>query len=90
METLLLRVRGETVKFSSFQKTKESNLEKELIKDIETLEKIENPMAVHTDLLCDKKVELEDLRKDKVKGQMKRTDSSGFMKAKSQLAYFAT
>ena len=48
-------------------------MEKELIKDIETLEKIENPMAVHTDLLCDKKVELEDLRKDKVKGQMKRT-----------------
>ena len=39
LETLLLRVRGETVKFSSFQKTKESNLEKELIKDIETLEK---------------------------------------------------
>ena len=30
-------------------------------------------MAVHTDLLSDKKVELEDLRKDKVKGQMKRT-----------------
>ena len=50
---MLLRVRGETVKFSSFQKTKEN---------IETLEKIENPMAVHTDLLCDKKVELEDLR----------------------------
>ena len=73
LETLLLRVRGETVKFSSFQKTKESNLEKKLIKDIETLEKIENLMIVHTDLLCDKKVELEDLRKDKVKGQMKRT-----------------
>ena len=71
LETLLLRIRGETIRFSAFQK--QSKAEKDLIKDIETLENMENLPTGSSDLLSDKRVELEDLRKDKIKGQLTRT-----------------
>ena len=38
LEMLLLRIRGETIKFGSIQKKKLSNIEKQLIEDIATLE----------------------------------------------------
>ena len=42
LETLILRIRGETIKFASREKKKNSKIEDELIKDIETLER-QNP-----------------------------------------------
>ena len=73
LETLLLRTRGETIRYSAFQKQKQSQVENKLLKDIETLENMENLSMAHSDLLNDKRVELEDLRRDKIKGQLTRT-----------------
>ena len=70
---LLLCIRGEIIRYSAFQKQKQSQVEKNLLKDIETLENMKNLSTGHSDLLNDKKIELEDLCKDKIKGQLTRT-----------------
>ena len=49
LEMLLLRIRGETIRYSAFQKQKQSQVEKNLLKDIETLENMENLSTGHSD-----------------------------------------
>ena len=71
LETLLLRIRGETIKFATTEKRKAEAKEQQLIKDITTLEK--SPSVFSTDLLTDKKEELENLRSVKVKGKIVRS-----------------
>ena len=71
LETLLLCIRGETIRYSAFQK--QSQVEKKLLKVIETLENMEHFSTGHSDLLNGQRIELEDLRKDKIKGQLTRT-----------------
>ena len=88
LETLLLRVRGETIKFSSNRKKKQDKLEKDLLKDIESLENNENTFTESSDLLEDKKSELEDLRKAKVKGHMARTRLQWLHEAEKPSRFF--
>ena len=72
MESLLLAIRGETIKFSSNLKKNERMREQVLIKDIEELEK--NPNLSQTgDLLQDKHLELEEIRKIRLHGEMIRS-----------------
>ena len=71
LELLFLRIRGETIKFASYEKRKHNMTEQQLIKDIETLEKSE--MIQNPQLVMDKKAELETLRQQKIKGEMVRT-----------------
>ena len=70
LETLFLRIRGETVKFSKFLKKKEKALEQTLKNDIAWLES--NITESNTKLLDDKKAELECIRKDRIKGHITR------------------
>ena len=73
LETLILRIRGETIKFSTMQKKALSTTEKQLIEDIETLEHESTGTSHNQTLLSDKKAELENLRIRKTKGQLVRT-----------------
>ena len=68
LELLIMCIRGETIKFSSILKKKNLK-EEELIKDIEHLESTFS-VDTHLDLLEDKKVELEQIRKLKLKGEL--------------------
>ena len=70
LELLFLRIRGETIKFASHEKQKNSRLENQLIKDIEYLEM--RDITLSSQLLMDKKAELETLRKRKIKGEIVR------------------
>ena len=71
LEILFLRIRGETIKFASFLKKTQRNQEKNLLQDIAHLENTPQGQFNLT-LLEDKKSELENLRKEKIKGQMTR------------------
>ena len=71
LEMLLLRIRGETIKFSSHLKRKQNQKEKYLIADIAHLENTQIGQTNMT-LLEDKKIELENLRKEKINGQIIR------------------
>ena len=68
LEMLLLRIRGETIKFATFEKKKRVHLANTLIKDIETLEASEPLQSSNTELLHDKRHKLMALRKVKLKG----------------------
>ena len=55
LEMLLLRIRGETIKFATFAKKQNISKEKELIKDIEYLERNIEYQPHNLNLLSDKK-----------------------------------
>ena len=67
LETLLLRIRGETTKFATNEKKRMEATEQQLVKDIETIE--ESVSDFSTDLLS----ELENLRSIKMKGKIVRS-----------------
>ena len=69
LEVLFLRLRGESIKFATFQKKLQNLKEKELINDIEYLESNETLIGSNSTLLSDKKAELEDIRKIKLEGE---------------------
>ena len=65
LETLLMEIRGKTISYSAYKKKKEREKEDSLQKEIENLEKADD---INLNLLETKKEELENLRKEKVKG----------------------
>ena len=67
LEVLIIRIRGETIKFPSCLKKQTDIKEKELLKDIEYLESRTNTSNPNLQLLSDKKVELQKIREYKVK-----------------------
>ena len=71
LEMLLLRIRGESIKFATEFKKQQNSKEKQLVEDIEYLEK-SNLDAQNFDLMTDKKVELEQLRKTKARVELVR------------------
>ena len=72
LEVLLLKIRGETVKFASKLKRQTSQTETKLLEDIKTLENLETNQFTLKHLE-DKQVELENIRRQKIKGYMTRT-----------------
>ena len=66
LEMLILRIRGETIKFSSNLKKKSNKEEERLIKDIEYIERNDTLMQL-SDLLDDKKLQLQEIRLEKMK-----------------------
>ena len=72
LEVLFLRICGETIKFTSTLKRKQLNMEKNVIADIKALESVPQLNSINSELLLDKKAELEQLRKVKMKGQSVR------------------
>ena len=73
LEVLLLRIRGETIKFASHLKKEVDKNEKQLLKDIETLESDNDLLTANLELLLDKKKELQVIRENKIKGQQVRS-----------------
>ena len=69
-EVLLLKIRGETIKFSSLKKQSVNSKELNLIKEIDSIEQEEVP---DLELLGKKKKEIEDLRGEKIKGSIIRS-----------------
>ena len=67
---MLLKIRGETIKFATELKTKTDTREKALQIDIETLEKME---LANVELIEDKKKELQKIREDKLYGNILRS-----------------
>ena len=66
-----LRIRGESIKYSSKLKKQNENLENKFKKDIQSLEEQDN-LEETNKKLYDKKQELEKLREDKIRGEMIR------------------
>ena len=62
LEVLVMRIRGETIKFGSYLKKQQKTMESNLIKEINELENM--PNLDNIQLLEDKKTELENLRKE--------------------------
>ena len=72
LDTLLMTIRGKTIRFSSKLKKQQNTKETDLVHEIENLEKDPN-LSQLTDLLNDKKEELQEIRKIKLKGNMIRS-----------------
>ena len=70
LEILFLRIRGEAIKFSSMQKKRDNLKENSLLQDIEHLEVTTN---TNLQLLSDTKVELENIRNERLQGQIVRS-----------------
>ena len=70
LETLYLRIRGESIKFASLQKKILDSQERILKEDIEILE---NTSLQNLQILDDKKQELEQLREHKLRGHLIRS-----------------
>ena len=87
LETLLLRLRGESIKFSSqFKKTRLVR-EKFLVEEIKNLEKSRNISAV-INLLEDKKEELESIRSEKIRGHMIRCRTKWLLEGEKPSKFF--
>ena len=70
LELLFLRIRGETIKFSSVLKKNNNSMEKALKEDIEYLE---THSTYNDQILNDKKQELPNIREHKLKGEFVRS-----------------
>ena len=65
LEMLLMEIRGKTISYSAYRKKKEKEKEDSLVKEISSLEK---STEINSDLLEAKQEELENIRKEKIKG----------------------
>ena len=72
---MFLRIRGESIKFSSHLKKKQMEKEEALVKDIEYLESLEKPHNAQLEILTDKKEELETIRSYKIQGEVRQGHS---------------
>ena len=71
LEVLLMEIRGKSISYSCYKKKKNDKLEKQLISEIE---KIENNLTIENiDCLENLKIELKNIRKHKMQGQMIRS-----------------
>ena len=71
LETLLMEIRGKTISYSSNKRKERDKIERDLLKDIDTLECNVNQASIQ--LLENKKQDLENIRKEKIKGKIIRS-----------------
>ena len=85
---MLLRLRDESIKYASNSKRKQHNLENILKADIEKLqfESDGNP----SNILAVKKIELEEIRSEKMKGQWVRSRSLWNIKGEKPSKFFCS
>ena len=82
-----MRIRGETIKYATKLKKSQNTREKKLIEEIDTLEK-ENYTENLGNIIDDKKQELEDLRNDKIKGNIVRARVKWLAEGEEPSRYF--
>ena len=87
MEMLLLRIRGETIKYASYIKKKMSENEKILISKIQTLEQANPP---NMELLTITKSELEKLREKSMKGHLIKSRTQWLSQGEKPTKYFCS
>ena len=85
-DVLLMEIRGMTISYSSFKKREKDQLEKSLIKEIESLE--ENSTGFDPSILEEKQNMLENLRKEKLKGNMIRSKARWVEEGEKPTKYF--
>ena len=88
LEAMLLRLRGETIKYASKAKRKECNKENLLISEIEVLES--NPVDIQSPVLEMKKTELEEIRSERLKGQWVRSRTQWNIEGEKPTKYFCS
>ena len=87
LEALLLRLRGESIKYASNAKRKQNNLENILKADIM---KLESESDKPSDVLEFKKMELEGIRSERMKGQWVRSCSQWKIEGEKPSKYFCS
>ena len=84
-EVLLMEIRGATISYSSFKKKQRTNLERSLLDEIEN---IEASAEINIELLEEKKISLENLRKDKLQGHIIRSRARWVEDGEKPTKYF--
>ena len=87
LDTILMKIRGKSIRFSGKEKRKQNNKELELISDIEKLES-DQTLRNLTNLIEDKKSELQELRNIKLKGNMIRSRAQWIDEGERPTKYF--
>ena len=85
LETLLLEIRAKTLSYSSFKKKEKDKLEKNLIAEIKILEERNNP-SLHS--LTEMQHELEEIRKERLRGSLIRLRSNWIDEGEQPTKYF--
>ena len=88
LEMLLLRIRGESIKFASFQKRQTCELENKLVNEIAFLEANQCPQD--SDTLEDKKKELEKIRDIAIQGTVIRSRAQWLNEGERPSKYFCS
>ena len=86
LDTLLMEIRGKTISYSSYKKREQNILENRLVEDIKILEA--NNDMINSDILEDKKMELMEIRKTKLKGQLVRSRAKWVEDGEKPSKYF--
>ena len=86
-EMILVKTRETTIKFSSDLRKNRDRREEYLIKEIDRIEKSLN-LAQMTDLLSDKKIQLQDIRNEKLKGNMIRSRAQWLSEGEKPTKFF--
>jgi hypothetical protein len=66
-----MEIRGKTISYSSYKRKERDKIERDLLKDIDTLECNVNQASIQ--LLENRKQDLENIRKEKIKGKIIRS-----------------
>ena len=85
LEVLLMEIRGRTISYSSYKKKQQNIREKNVIKEIESLEE---QAIIDTEELESKKKELEDIRVCKIKGSIVRSRAKWIEEGEKPTNYF--
>jgi hypothetical protein len=86
LETLLMEIRGITISFSVFKKKKSNDLEKRICDEIKELE--QNEIMTDSQKIENKKSELLELRKEKLKGHYIRSKSKWIEEGEKPTKFF--
>ena len=86
LETLLMELRGKTISYSSFKKKERDKREQVLLDEIDLLECSVNNESIED--LENKKKELENIRKDKMKGKLVRSRVQWIEEGEKPTKYF--
>ena len=86
VETLLMEIRGKTISYSSYKRKERDKIERDLLKEIDTLECNVNQASIQ--LLENKKQDLENIRKEKIKGKIIRSRVQWIEEGEKPTKYF--
>ena len=87
LETLFLRIRGESIKFASHLKKNNYLQEKQLLKDISVLEQ-NLDSETNVNLLEEKKSVLENIRKQRINGFITRSRIQWLSEGEKPISFF--